>query len=155
MKNSLLLPNRYKLLGWIIFLLFTVLGLFCMIEEFKIPGFQFYEIPKGSFESITFGFEDYNLTNELAALGITVGLLMIVFAKEKLEDEYLTMLRLKSLQWAVLVSYIILMVLNFSFYGLGFLILLVYNLWTTLVVFIIKFYWSLYQLKKEGMRDEK
>lgn len=155
MKNSLLLPNKYKVLGWILFLAFGVLGLFCMIEDFKLLGFQFYEIPTGSFDSITFGFEDYNLTNEIAALGITIGLIMIVFAKEKVEDEYLTMLRLKSLQWAVLISYIILIIINFSFYGLGFLILLVYNSWTLLVVFIIKFNWSLYQLKKEGIVDEK
>lgn len=126
-----------------------------MINDFQIPGFQIYHIPTGSFESISFGFEDFNLTNEVALLGITIGLLMIVFVKEKIEDEYIAILRLKSMQWAVLISYIILIILNFSVYGLGFLILLVYNLWTTLIVFIIKFYFSLYKLRKEGLSNEK
>lgn len=148
MNNSLLLSNKYKVFGWFTFLAFATLGICCMLLDFKIPGFQFYEFTKDSFQ-------DFNLTNEIALLGITIGLLMIVFAKEKIEDEYIAMLRLKSLQWAVLISYLILIILNFSFYGLGFLILLVYNLWTTLIVFIIKFYWSLYKIKREGLNDEK
>ena len=149
MKNSLLLPNKYKVFGWIIFLLFATLGIFCMLIDFKIPGFQIYKFVGGSFN-----FEDYNLTNEFAVFGITIGLLMTVFTKEKIEDEYISMLRLKSLQWAVLLSYIVLIALNFSFYGLVFLNLLVYNIWTILLIFIIKFYWSLYKLRKEGLQDE-
>ncbi len=153
MKNSLLLSNKYKLFGWIIFLLFAALGVLCMIKDFQISGLQIYHIPTGSFDSITFDFEDFNLTNELAVLGITVGLLMIVFVKEKIEDEYISMLRLKSLQLAVLLSYVVLIILNFSFYGLGFLILLVYNVWTTLIIFIVKFNYSLYVLRK-GVKNE-
>ena len=149
MKNSLLLPNKYKVFGWIIFLLFATLGIFCMLIDFKIPGFQIYNFVGGSFS-----FEDYNLTNEFAVFRITIGLLMIVFTKEKIEDEYISVLRLKSLQWAVLLSYVVLIVLNFSFYGLVFLNLLVYNIWTILLIFIIKFYWSLYKLRKEGLQDE-
>lgn len=121
--------------------------------NFKFPGFELnlfnYKYEDG------LDFRNFNLTSELAFLGITIGLLIVVFAKEKIEDELISMLRLKSLQWAVLISYIILIIINFSFYGLGFLILLVYNSWTLLVVFIIKFNWSLYQLKKEGIVDEK
>lgn len=155
MKNSLLLPNKFKVFGWLIFLVFTALGIACMTMDFKIPGFHVFQRATGSFESITFGFEDYNLTNEFAMLGVTLGLLMIVFTKEKEEDEFISALRLKSLQWAVLISYLILILICFSFYGLGFLIFLVYNLWTTLIVFIFKFYWSLYQFRKEGKADEK
>lgn len=153
MKNSLLIPNKYKVLGWILFIAFATLGLFCMYGEFKIPGFEL-----NMFNSKTDGlvdFRDFNLTNELAFLGITIGLLMVVFAKEKIEDELITMLRLKSLQWAVLISYIILIILNFSVFGIAFLMMLVYNLWTVLIVFIVKFNFSLYQLKREGMSDEK
>lgn len=149
MNNSLLIHNKYKVIGWVIFLAFGILGLSCIITEFKIPGFQLYypdEGPAGS---------DYNLTNEFAMLGITLGLLMIVFAREKIEDEYISMLRLKSLQWAVLINYIILIIINFSLYGLGYVFIITYNIWTLLFVFILKFYWNLYQLKIEGAKNEK
>ncbi len=153
MKNSLLIPNKYKVLGWILFLAFAVLGLFCMYADFKIPSFDLSIFNIKEDNSFTGG--DYNLTNELAFLGVTVGLLMIVFAKEKIEDEYIALLRLKSLQRAVLISYIILLILNFTAYGLSFSILLIYNSWTFLIIFILKFYWNLYQLKKEGNQGEK
>lgn len=151
MKNSLLLANKYKVFGWVIFLVFVALGIACMQLDFKIPGFALYNHTQDGL----LDFIDYNLTNELALTGITVGLLMIVFTKEKVEDEYIAMLRLKSLQWAVLLSYVILFIVNFSFYGLTFLVLLVYNLWTTLIVFIVIFYWSMFKLNKEGQKDEK
>jgi hypothetical protein len=152
MNNYLLLPNRYKVLGWITFAIFACLGLLCTTQDFMIPGFQLFPtMEQHTNESFTFdAFGAYNLTNELALVGITVGLLMVVFAKEKIEDEYISMVRLKSLQWAVLLSYVILIILNFSAYGLTFLALLMYNLWTVLIVFVFKFYWSLYQIRKEG-----
>ena len=155
MKYELLIPNKYKVFGWILFLSFAVLGLFCMYGEFKIPGFDLSIFNIKEDEGLSFSFNDYNLTNEFAFFGTTVGLLMVVFAKEKIEDEFIAMLRLKSLQWAVLISYIVLIVLNYTFYGFGFFGVLVYNSWTVLIVFIVKFNWSLYQLKKEGNQDEK
>lgn len=151
MKNTLLLPNNYKVIGWVTFLLFAALGLFCMYLDFKIPGFQFFYAKESSF----LDFRDYNLTNELALTGIVVGLLMVAFAKEKTEDEYISQLRLRSWQWSILISYIILIILNFSVYGTDFWMALVYNLWTTLIVFIIKFNFSLYKLRGEGTGDEK
>ena len=151
MKNTLLLPNKYKGIGWVIFLLFAALGLACFFLEYKIPGFQLYDPKEEGF----LDFNQYNLTNEFALLGITLGLLMVSFAKEKTEDEYILQLRLRSWQWSVLINYIILIILNFSVYGMSFLVVLMYNLWTTLIVFIIKFNWSLYKLRREGLGDEK
>lgn len=151
MKNTLLLPNRYKVYGWIIFLIFAMLGLACLYFEFKIPGFQLYNSPSQGL----LDFNDYNLTNELALTGVVLGLLLIAFAKEKNEDEYISHLRLKSWQWSVLVSYLILIVIVFAVYGTTFFSVLFYNIFTLLLVFIGKFNYSLYALKKEGSKDEK
>jgi hypothetical protein len=154
MKNSLLIPSKYKVIGWIIFLGFCILGFFCLTKEFRIPGFQIYSL-KNINENSPITFADYNLTNEFAILGITIGLLMIVFSKERIDDEYIAVLRLKSLQWAVLVSYVILLAINFCFYGLSFLMILVYNIWTIPIVFLAKFNYSLQRLRKERFSDEK
>ncbi len=151
MKNTLLLPNKYKVIGWVTFLSFAALGLACIYLEFEISGFQLYYPKKQGL----FDFSQYNLTNEFALFGTTIGLLMITFAKEKTEDEYISLLRLKSWQWSVLISYIILIVLNFSIYGMDFLRFLTYNLWTILIVFVIKFNWSLHKFRKEELANEK
>ena len=132
MKNTLLLPNKYKVIGWVTFLIFTVFGLTCVYLELKIPGFQLYYPKQDGF----LDFDQYNLTEELSLTGITLGLLMIVFAKEKIEDEYISMLRLKSLQWSVLISYLILIVLNFSVYGMAFLSILILILYLSFFIIL-------------------
>ncbi len=157
MKNSLLIPNRYKVYGWVVFLLFTCLGLACMYNEFKIPGFQLYNPSMATVndknDSVSLDFGDYNLTNELALAGVIIGLLMIAFAKEKKEDEYISFLRLKSWQWSILISYLIFLICVFSFYGTVFWVVLIYNVFTVPVVFIVKFNYSLYQLRKGASHE--
>ncbi|WP_395802366.1 hypothetical protein [Daejeonella sp.] len=148
MKNSLLIPGKYKVIGWIIFILSSCLGLATSYWEYKIPGFAL------SVKNAEL-FADYNLTNELALAGVVIGLMMISFAKEKMEDEYLTLIRLKCWQWSVLISFGILLILNFVLYGTTFYSFLVYNMFTVPIVFIAKFNFSLYLLRQERAEDEK
>lgn len=147
MKNSLLIPGKYKVIGWIIFILFACLGLATLYWDYKIPGLV---LPLK--ESV---FVDYNLTNELALAGLIIGLMIIVFAREKIEDEYISLIRLKCLQWSVLISFVILFILNFVFYGGSFYIVLIYNMFTIPLIFIAKFNYSLYRLRREREEDEK
>jgi hypothetical protein len=147
MKNSLLIPGKYKVIGWIIFILFACLGLATLYWDYKIPGLV---LPLK--ESV---FVDYNLTNELALAGLIIGLMIIVFAREKIEDEYISLIRLKCLQWSVLISFVILFILNFVFYGGSFYIVLIYNMFTIPLIFIAKFNYCLYRLRREREEDEK
>jgi hypothetical protein len=148
MKNSLLIPGKYKVIGWIIFILSACLGIATFYWEYKIPGFAF------QVKSFNL-FADYNLTHELALAGVVIGLMMISYAKEKMEDEYLTLIRLKCWQWSVLISFGILLILNFVLYGTTFYSFLVYNMFTVPIVFIAKFNFSLYLLRQERAEDEK
>jgi FlaA1/EpsC-like NDP-sugar epimerase len=147
MENSLLIPGKYKVIGWIIFILFACLGLATLYWDYKIPGLV---LPLK--ESV---FVDYNLTNELALAGLIIGLMIIVFAREKIEDEYISLIRLKCLQWSVLISFVILFILNFVFYGGSFYIVLIYNMFTIPLIFIAKFNYCLYRLRREREEDEK
>lgn len=151
MKNSLLIPNKYKVIGWGVFLAFLIAAIITSKYNYKIPGFQLY-YPKD--EGIGFG-TDFNLTDEVAYVGIFIGLLMVCFSKEKIEDEYINHLRLKAWQWSVLINYIILIGIIFSFYGLSFVFYMTFNSVTMFLVFIVKFNWSLYKLRREGLGDEK
>jgi hypothetical protein len=147
MENSLLIPGKYKVVGWIIFTLFACLGLATLYWDYRIPGLV---LPLK--ESIFF---DANLTNELALAGVIIGLMIIVFAREKIEDEYISLMRLKCLQWSVLISFGILFILNFVFYGGSFYVVLIYNMFTIPLIFIGKFNYSLYCLRREREEDEK
>ena len=147
MENSLLIPGKYKVVGWIIFILFACLGLATLYWDYSIPGLV---LPLK--ESLFF---DANLTNELALAGVIIGLMIIVFAREKIEDEYISLMRLKCLQWSVLISFVILFILNFMFYGGSFYVVLIYNMFTIPLIFIAKFNYSLYCLRREREEDEK
>jgi hypothetical protein len=81
--------------------------------------------------------------------------MLIVFAREKIEDEYISLLRLKCWQWSVLISFGILFILNFVFYGTAFYGFLIYNMFTVPLIFIAKFNFSLYLLRREREEDEK
>jgi FlaA1/EpsC-like NDP-sugar epimerase len=147
MENSLLISGKYKVIGWIIFILSASLGIATLYWDYRIPGLV---LPLK--ESVFF---DSNLTNELALAGVIIGLMIIVFAREKIEDEYISLMRLKCLQWSVLISFVILFILNFVFYGGSFYIVLIYNMFTIPLIFIAKFNYSLYRLRREREEDEK
>ncbi|MGY4384900.1 peptidoglycan/LPS O-acetylase OafA/YrhL [Pedobacter sp. UYP24] len=154
MKNSLLIPNYYKAIGWITFIASFGLFIFC---------YSIYPTLNVNNDSLEFKAWDWtygrgtgeNFQKELLTTLILVGLLMISFAKEKQEDEYISLLRLKSWQWAVLISYGIFLMANLFIYGSNFLGFLIYNTLTILLVFILKFNISLWLLRKEKSADEK
>lgn len=143
MKNNLLIPNKFKLLGWILFSIFLLFSIYCQYSRFQIPGFQIYDPLDDKMN-----FSDYNLTNELAYFGTILGLLLICFSREKHEDELINALRLNAFQWAILANYIVLLILIFSSYGLGFVFIITYNSLTVLIVFIMRFYYGIFKLNR-------
>jgi len=86
--------------------------------------------------------------NDIIVLLIIFGLLLIAFSKEKIEDEQITQLRLDSLQWAAYVNYGIFIVCVVFVYGIDFLPILIFNVITPLIFFIVRFQWRMYQLNR-------
>lgn len=129
MKKDLLLPHSFRLVGWLLVIPSVLLGLANMYAEYK-PAFL------GDF------------TDETAALGVIVGLLFVAFAREKVEDEMIRQLRLESLQWSVYINYVLLAIAIVLLYDTAFFNVMIYNMFTILVVFIGRFAWLLYKLQR-------
>ena len=146
MKNSFLIPAKFRIIGWFLFLLSFGLGILTQVASYEIPGFQVYFTDRP-------GSANYNLTDELAFTGSVIGLLMISFAKHINEDELISKIRLESWQWAVIINYAILLILDLTNYGLGFVFIMTYNVFTLLIVYILRFNYSMYSLKK-GLSKE-
>jgi len=79
---------------------------------------------------------------------IIIGLLLIAFSKEKIEDEQIAQLRLDSLQWAVYINYCVLVICFFLIHGIGVLSVVALSVLTPIVFFIIRFRWKIYQLNQ-------
>lgn len=86
------------------------------------------------------------------ALLMAIGLFLVAFSRERIEDEQIAQLRLDSLRWAVFVNYIVLILCLVFFNDVHHILLL--NLWIPLLFFIIRFQWKLFRnnrlIKNDG-----
>lgn len=80
-------------------------------------------------------------------------LMVWVYSKEKVEDEYINHLRLDALQIAVYANYAILLLSNFTVYGFGFLFIQLLNLATIPLIFVIRFQYRLYRLRRGTIKS--
>jgi hypothetical protein len=137
MHQPLLLPKRFKAIGIAILVPSFVWWILWTLDTYHLDVLQ---RNRSSY------------TEELIFTGLAIGLLMITFAREKMEDEYIMTLRLQSLQWAVLANAAILLLANWIFYGDHFLSVMIYNMLTVLIIFILQFHYVLYR-KKSPSKD--
>jgi hypothetical protein len=89
-----------------------------------------------------------NLTNTIIGVFFIIGALLVSFSKEENEDEYIAQLRLKSLMWAVLINYLFLILAFLFIFNIAFISVMLYNMFTVLIIFILKFHISLYKSSK-------
>ncbi len=157
MKN-LLLPNRFKRLGWILFIPFGLFGTILLVTgidavQLELPVFSIYdEVIFGA--SGKFRIVKWDIVPTLTGIFTIAGALLIAFSSEHTEDEYIERLRQTSLQWAILVNYIILILAFLFIYGLPFFYILVVNMFTVLVFFIARFHWILWKNKRITDNDK-
>ena len=165
MNHKLLLPNRFKSIGWMILIPATIAGIFLISTEYeaswlttKVFAIFNDDLFFGNNESIggrkNFTMITTDVTNTLVGLLFIVGGMMVSFSKEKREDEFIANLRLTSLMWSVWVNYALLLLSLIFVWGLAFFNVMVYNMFTILIIFIIRFNYILYRNSK-SMADDK
>ncbi len=158
MSTQLLLPNRYKKIGWLILVPATILGLILAFNEFSYDWFwaRVFSIANEGTEdhSQYFTIRNTNITNTVVGSLFIIGAMLVSFSKEKIEDEFIAELRLSSLLWAVCVSNILLLIAFVLVYGTPFFDVMVYNMFTVLIIFIIRFNYLMYK-KSKTVSDEK
>lgn len=137
MKKLPLLPHSFQKLGFVLFLPFLALGIANLAWDFQFSWLSFQTHAIVNQRIIDFGSQ--NLTDEIAAVGNIVSLMLIAFSKERTEDEAIQFFRLASLQWAVIVNYIVLVICIFAIYGGDFFTVMMYNMFTILIIFNIRF----------------
>jgi hypothetical protein len=81
----------------------------------------------------------------VTTLTMLTGLVLIAFSKEKIEDEQITQLRMDSLQLAIYLNYIILIVSLVFASRNDFWDIIHLNVWVPLAFFIILFRWKMYR----------
>lgn len=153
----LLLPNQYKRIGWIILIPSTILGIALVITDFEFLSYEtnIFALLHDSFgKQPRTGLINTNIVPTAVGALFIIGALMVSFSREKMEDEFIARLRQTSLIWAVVVNYILLFFSMILIYGFAFLNVMVYQMFTVLIIFIIRFNYLLYKSSKV-IPDEK
>lgn len=153
-----LLPHWAKVPGLVLFIVSGLLGLIQSISGYELPAlkctvFSFVNselLGKTSY----FSWTQANITATLLGVLFIVGGMMAGFSKEKEEDEFTQSLRLSAMTWAVWINYSILLLAFLLVYGLDFLSVMVYNMFTILLFFNVRYYYQLYLAKHPKNNDE-
>lgn len=152
MRNNFLLPKKCKIFGWLILMLSFIGWLYVTISgdsEIDILNTKVYAIIGSELfkDTVYFSVIKSNITYTLIGILFIIGGIQIIFSKEEIEDEFISLLRLKSLKIAFLINYMILIFFYLFVYGLEFLNVLIYNQFTMIIIFIVVFQVLLYRNK--------
>jgi len=158
MKLNYLFPNKYKKIGWLILIPSAIIGLITLILVFE-PNYLDFNVPAIFIDEFFgdkhfIGIVNNNVLNEILGTLIILSSLLVAFSKEKSEDEYISKIRLESLVWAVYLNYAILLISFLFIFDLSFLWVMIFNMFTILLFFIIRFNWQISKLKKSAHYEE-
>ena len=142
MTSQRLLPHKFKPIGWIVAIPFFAFGVFIMLSGFE---FEFSWL-KMNWKEVGFLDSD-NLTDEFVAVILMIGLVFIAFSREKIEDEFVAKMRLDAWLWAALGYCIIVIFGILLLYDEAFFYFMVINMYTPLILFILKFHLKLRKAK--------
>jgi len=152
MALKMLLPNGFKKIGWLLLIPSTIIGFIMMLSpnndflDIHATVFALYDDMVLSQNKHT-GLINTSITNTLVGVLFILGGIMVGFSKEKKEDEFIANLRLSSLMWAVWANYILLLLSFLLIYGMGFFQVMIYNMFTVLIIFIGRFNFLLFKSK--------
>ena len=145
MRTNYLFPFKTRYFGIVLILLHIPIKL---LWDHLYPGGYPHHDPVAESGGVLFS--PPHLFFIGTTLMVLVGLFLIAFSKEKIEDEQIVQLRLDSLRWAIYLNYAILLFgLVFTNSGESDHILLL-NIWLPLLFFILRFQWVLYRLKRSA-----
>lgn len=158
MHIHFLFPHAYKRLGWMVLIPSLLVGFVVLVLNYEPSAFDFQMpaifIDEFFGKKALFGTVENNILNEIMGVLIIIGALLVGFSKEKMEDEFIAKIRLESLVWSVYVNYGVLLFAFLFIYDLSFLWVMIFNMFTLLLFFIVRFHWQLQKLKKTFSHEE-
>ncbi len=154
MEKKNLLPHKYRKLGLLILLAGIIVTILYLYNDFrfKIPVFALVSsFLKTKYLTVF----STNFSDELAMVLLLAGLFLIAFSKEKNEDllddisvKELSVIRCCVMIKAVLINTLILLFSVLFLYGKVFIYILIINMFSSLMIYIILFN---VKLKKSGL----
>ena len=131
--KTMLFPHGFQKWGWCIFAVGVIFGIYALATDYGTGP----------------------LVNNIAIIGTILGAIFATCSREKIEDEMVRQIRLNSLLVALYVNYAVLIVCSLLVYNLDFLSVMLYNMFTMLLIFMGVFRYRMWRLNKEAKNEEQ
>jgi hypothetical protein len=159
MKTHFLFPNKFKKIGWLLFVPSFIATLYISFTDINIDScwvVNVFSFTEGSImgKSTYFSVIKNSIVDEVLLFSLIIGGILIGFSKLKIEDEFTSKIRYESLVWATYLNYGLILFFTVFIYGLSYLNVLFFNTFTLLLFFIIRFHYLIYKLNKTSNDDE-
>lgn len=145
--NKFLLPFQWKLAGIVLTISGTISAFLYLLFDFnyKMPVFAIYS---SFLETKTFATFHTNVADEISLILLLAGLSLIALSKEKNEYEGMDALRLKAFIRAFFLNSFLLFLSVLFIYGTGFIAVLVLNIFSFPILYLVFFYSQRRRLKE-------
>ena len=130
--KTLLFPHSFQRIGWVVFAISAAIGAYILFTDNT----------------------DSYLLNNIAIIGTCIGAILATCSRENVEDEMTGQIRLNSLLIALYINYAILIVCSLVIYDLDFLSVMLYNMFTILLIFMGVFRWKIWRVKKATENEQ-
>lgn len=158
MKSIQLFPNVCKRIGWCLFIPAYVIYLLVLLDVFpsniQLEGPCFILLEDNVFNFASFfhiGKTDW--VDEILMILIAVSQYLILFAREKDEDEYIGALRLNAIAWSLKWNTILFVLVTLFVFGFFYVSFLGAYVFSFFLLAIVRYYVSLYKMRRAGHEE--
>jgi len=155
MLTKLLLPHRFKRIGWCLTILTGITAAILFSGSYQgswldLGSYGFISrTDMGTRHVTNLIYNSTNILGQVVAALLIVSLLLVAFSKEKMEDEYIASIRSSAMIWAIWAYYLQLFLIFLLVYGPTFVSLMLYNIFTVLILFIARFHYLMNKARGE------
>ena len=158
MKTHFLFPNKFKIIGWILFIPSLIFGIYAWLSNYDFDTYYrkqvFAIICKPILEDTKFFKIITNgILDEFILCCIIIGGILVAFSRLKNEDELISKIRYESLVWATYFNFAIMLFATLFVYDYAYFTVLIANTFSMLFFFIIRFHYLIYKLNKTSNDD--
>jgi hypothetical protein len=159
MKTHFLFPRQFRKIGWLLFVPALIVAFAVAFTGLDIENMLttkvFAIVDDGLFQPTGFfRFNQNSIADEILLAMLMIGGILIGFSKQNNEDEFIGRIRYESLVWATYFNFAILLLATLLVYGTHYFEVLVANVFTLLLFFVIRFHVMLYKLSKTTGDEE-
>ena len=155
MKTDYLLPHIFRKIGWFVFIpcwVMIIVSWLGINDWFDDDWLSFVTLHIGNLGFFTPEQEGHSFLYFAREDMAFVSLYMIAFSKEKVEDEYVEHLRMRSLVWALKVNTIFFVIFTWFCFGMVYVTLLLLSMFSIFLLFHFRF---LYELHRRRIHNEE